>query len=91
MRHEALYDVHWRMVKRAALSWLDRVQDIAKGESPAQIVIATAVLFLMVCKRFNLNEREVLTTADRVLRRAWDVDPQYPRAIQQYLREEMTD
>lgn len=90
MRLERLYDVQWRVVKQATMGWLKQLDDI-KIRNPAQVVTAVAVLFLLTCERFGLRPSEVLTVADRVVRRATDVDPQYPRAVREYLREELSD
>lgn len=90
MRHDRLYDVQWRQVKQAAFAWIDSLQRL-KHTAPVQVVTGTALNFLLVCERFKLNPRRVLETADKVLRRAREADPQYPRAIAQYLKEELRD
>ena len=90
MRHERLYDVRWALVKKASFAYLDML-DKAKLRHSPQVVIGVAVLFLLICERFGLNVRAVLDTADRVLRRARDVEPMYPRGIAEYLRKELGD
>ena len=77
MRLDALYDVKWWLIKQASFAWID-VLDKIKHKTPAQVVTATAVTFLLVCERFDLDPRHVLTVADRVVRRARDVDPPSP-------------
>lgn len=90
MRHEQLYDVRWRWVKQASFAYLD-MMDKAKLRHSPQVVMGIACLFLLVCERFNLNVRAVLDTADMVLRRARDIEPQYPRGIAEYLKKELHD
>lgn len=87
MRIDRLYDVKWRDVKLAAMGWLNQVQYTA----PADQVIALAVTFLLICERFKLEPRRVLEASERVLRRAIELEPHYPRAIKAYLREEIPD
>jgi hypothetical protein len=49
------------------------------------------VTFLLTCRRFGLEPRRVLEISERTLRRAADVEPQYPRAISAYLEQEVRD
>lgn len=90
MRHEDLYAIQWRDIRQAAFAWVDNLRKI-KHTTPTQVVMGIAVTFLLVCARFKLDPREVLNTADRVIRRCKDVDPQYIRAIEQYFKEELQD
>jgi len=90
MRHDRLYEVRWHFVKSVAFSWIDRL-DKVKQKSAPDVVASTAIVLILICERFNLNPRAVMDTADRIVRRARDVNPQYPRAISQYLQEEFDD
>ncbi len=90
MRLESLYDVQWKFVRQAAMTWIDRLDKI-RHKAPAQVVMSLAITFLLVCKRFDLWPPDVLGTADRVIRRCRDVDPQYVRALDQYFKEELPD
>ena len=82
-----MYDVRWQDVRLVAFSWIDAIQRIK--QRPAQMVVGLAVTFLLVCHRFGLEPRDVLEVAARVLNRARDVTPQYPRGIEEYLRNEV--
>lgn len=90
MRHDRLYDVNWHLLRHVTFGWIDRL-DKVKQKTPADIVMAAAINLLLICERFGLDPRRVMDTADRVVRRARDVAPQYPRAIEQYLKEELRD
>ena len=90
MRHDRLYDVRWDFLKLVTFQWISTL-DKMKHKSAADVVTATAVTLLLVCRRFGLEPRRVMDTAERIVRRAEDVNPQYPRAISQYLAEEFTD
>lgn len=90
MRHDRLYDVQWHIVKSVLFGWIDRL-DKLKQKRAEDVVISTAIALHMICARFALNPRAVMDTADKVIRRATLVDPQYPRAIAQFLREEFRD
>ena len=90
MRHDRLYDVRWDFLKLVTFNWISGL-DKMKHKSAADVVISTAVALILICRRFKLDARRVMDTADRIIRRAEDVTPQYPRAISQYLREEFTD
>ena len=88
MRHDRLYDVQWALVKQVSFAYLTQLDKI-KIRNPSQVVVGIAVLFLLVCERFRLDPPRVLETAGRVLRRARDVEPQYPRGIAEYLQKEL--
>jgi len=90
MRYDRLYDVDWHILRHVTFSWIDTFGRIKKTR-PADIVVAAAINLILICERFKLDPRRVMDTADRVVRRARDVAPQYPRAIEQFLREEFTD
>jgi hypothetical protein len=90
MRYDKLYDVDWHLLRHVTFGWIDAIGRI-KRASPADVVVAAAINLLLVCERFKLNPRRVMDTADRVVRRARDVAPQYPRAIEQFLNEEFQD
>ena len=91
MRHDRLYDVRWKFVKQAAFAYIDMLDRTKLSKTPNMVIMGVAVLFLMVCERFKLEPRRVLDTADRVLRRARDVEPQFPRGIAEYLKKELPD
>jgi len=90
MRYDRLYDVRWRWIKQVSFAYLDTLDKISH-KTPAQVVSGVAVLFLLVCERFELDPRRVLETADRILRRARDVEPMYPRGIAEYLTRELRE
>lgn len=91
MRHDRLYDVKWRLVKQASFAYIDMMDRTGLRNTPNMVVIGVSVLFLLVCERFKLEPRRVLETADRVLRRAREVEPQFPRGIAEYLAKELPD
>jgi hypothetical protein len=91
MRLDRLYDVRWDLIKKLTFGWisgLDRSTGNARP-APADAVMAAAINFILLTERYGLEGREVLTAADRVIRRADDVSPQYTRAVRDFLREEM--
>lgn len=88
MRHDRLYDVHWNVTRHVLMAWFTAM-DNSKLRRPVDVVMASATVFLLVCERFNLNPRRVLDTADRVIRRARDHQPQYVRGAEEYLRKEV--
>ena len=90
MRLDRLYDVTWADLRLVAYNWIDRL-DKQKIRRPADIVAGLGVLFLLVCERYDLDPREALVVSDRILRRATEVTPMYPRAMRAYLRHEVPD
>ena len=90
MRLEQLYDVRWELIKQAAIAWFVGL-DMTAHKAPSQVVMGIAINFILVCERFGLNPREVLTVTDRVIRRSREHTPQYVRGMEQYLREEIGD
>lgn len=90
MRPDRLYDVNWNLLRHVTFSWIDKLAKV-KQKSPADVVVAAAINLLLVCERFGLDPRDTMQTADRVVRRAREVTPQYPRAIEMYLNRELPD
>jgi hypothetical protein len=86
MRLDRLYDVRWSEVRHIAFAWLNALQD---KHTPRDQVIATAINFLLICKRFGLEPRRVLEVADRVIRHARDTKSRYIEAIELYMRNEL--
>lgn len=78
-------------MKQASFAYIDMLDRTKLTKTPNMVVMGVAVLFLLVCERFKLEPREVLDTAARVLRRAREVEPQYPRGISEYLHKELPD
>lgn len=93
MRLDRLYDVRWDTLKLAAFSWITKVQklDAEVGMPPNNVLTGLGVTFLLACERWKLDPRQALEVCDRVLRRAKDVNPQFPRGIAAYLKEEFND
>ncbi|MEE8385619.1 MAG: hypothetical protein V3S01_06865 [Dehalococcoidia bacterium] len=93
MRIQDVYNVRWRYVRQLSFAIIDFFgRDHGKGRArPVNLVQGVAVLFLLICARFKLEPRDVLEVAARVIRFAKDDDPQYVRAIEAYLREELDD
>tara|TARA_Y100000361_G_scaffold117303_1_gene108436 strand:+ start:373 stop:657 length:285 start_codon:yes stop_codon:yes gene_type:complete len=93
MRFDRLYDVRWDLIRLVTFAWLTRLDQATgnKRPAPADVVMAAAINFILVVERFGVNPREVLTVADRVIRRADDVSPTYTRAIRGFLKEELPD
>lgn len=87
---DGLFNIQWRYVKQVCQQWLDSLDRVG-FKIPAQVVMASAILFLLQCERFKLNPREVLDIADLVIRKSYDLDPRYVRGIRQYLKEELKD
>lgn len=85
-----MFNVQWAYVKRVGQQWLDAM-DRTRMTIPGQVVLGIAVTFLMICKRYELNPREVLDVADRVIRKGWDLDPRYLRGMRDYFKEELPD
>ncbi len=90
MVRDSLFAVQWHFIKQCCQQWLDTL-DRVKFKVPAQVVMASAIIFLLSCERFKLNPREVLDIADLVIRKSHDLDPRYVRGIREYLKEELRD
>lgn len=84
MRVSRIGDVNVRAVSRTAFDVLHNIQ----RHPPNEQVAGIAWLFLLACKNYNLDPRRVLEYTDNILRRALDVEPDYPRAVIQYMRNE---
>lgn len=89
MDYERLYSARWADVRRTAFGWLDRIQH--QRLRPSAAVAGLGVTFILICDRFKLDPRRVLEVADRMIRRADDTEPQYTRAIREYMRREMVE
>lgn len=85
MRKDLLYNVSYKDIQEAAFWVLHKMQD----RPPQVFLSALAWLFLAACKHYDVDPRTVLEVGDRTHRRALDVAPQYPRAIAQFMREEL--
>lgn len=90
MIRDGLFNVQWHFVKQVCVQWLAAL-DRQKYKLPAQVVMASAIVLIMICERYNLNPREVMGIADRVIRNGWDLDPRYLRGIREYFKEELVD
>ena len=89
MRHSKLYEFNWRSLQHVAFGWLDGLADHIK---PQEFILTTAILFLLVCRRYRLDARAVLDTAARVIKLAADNYGSLElRAIRTYLKEELRD
>jgi hypothetical protein len=85
MRREQLFNVSYKDIQIATWEALNAFQN----HTPQTLVAAMGWLFLAVCKRYDIDPRDALDAADRTMRRALDVAPQYPRALAEYCREEL--
>lgn len=90
MIRDQMFNVQWAYVKRVGQQWLDAM-DRTRMTIPGQVVLGIAVTFLMICKRYELNPREALDVADRVIRKGWDLDHRYLRGMRDYFKEELPD
>jgi hypothetical protein len=88
MTHSDIASAPWLQIKQAAFAWIDTISKIAV---PTSVPVGLGVTFLLTCRRFGLEPRRVLEISERTLRRAADVEPQYPRAISAYLEQEVRD
>ena len=91
MKLQALYNVRWNLVKRTLFGWFAMFDQLGYRPSPGDTVAASGIGFLLVCERFNVDPREVLNTCDRIVRRQDTINPEFPRAIRMFLKEEMND
>lgn len=91
MQIQDLYDVSWRNIRQLTFGTVDTFQKMMmrREARPRDLVQGIAILLLIVCRHFKLEPRDVLETASRVLRRAKDIEPQYPRGIEAYLNAEL--
>jgi hypothetical protein len=87
MNYSDLASSRWFDVKQTAFAWIDAVSKFR----PETAVVGLGVTFLLTCERFGVSPRRVLEVSERQLRRAFDLEPQYPRAVQEYLAQEMRD
>ena len=85
MRRDQLFALSYKDVQMAMMGCLDRLQHFP----PNVMLAAVGWMFLRLCDHFKIDPRDALDAADRTYRRALDVDPQYPRALAEYIREEI--
>ncbi len=90
MTNSDLFSVRWEFVKQSLAAWMTGLDQMKKKGSH-QVVMASAVGFLLVCKRFDLSATRVLEVAGRMIQHKASVDPQYIRAFDQWLRGELRD
>lgn len=72
-------------VARAAFRCIDVLQDERKGSQLA----GAAVLFLLICRRNNLDPREVLTLSSAMLNKAFRDNNEHAMAIKMFLKEDI--
>jgi hypothetical protein len=84
---QKLYTVTPRAMKDVALKCCGVLQR-TQGET---VVAGVACFFLFICKRYDMDVRQVLDTTERVIRDSQDKDPVSLRALATYLREELND
>lgn len=93
MRLDRIYDVRWDMLKHITFGWIstfDRLTGNARP-SPADFTAAAGVLLLLICERFKVEPRDVMTAAGRMVRSADVHAPQHLRAMRDFLAKEMKD
>lgn len=88
MIRDSMFNVQWHFVKQVCAQWLNSL-DRVRTKVPGQVVVASAITLILICERYNLNPREVMDIADRVIRKSWDLDPRYVRGIRDYFKEEL--
>ena len=91
MRLDRIYDVTWDKLKQITFGWITGF-DRATANSrpvPADFVASSAILLLLICERFKVEPREVLTAAGRIIRHADDAAPLYTRTMRDFLKEEL--
>lgn len=73
-------------IKRIATKVVSLLQDYHRGD----IVVVFAVLWLMLCKRYNVRPIDTLPTAERLLNETVDdqLTPQF-KALEEYIRDEL--
>lgn len=72
-------------VARAAFRCIDVLQDERKGSQLA----GAAVLFLLICRRNNLDPREVLSLSSGMLNAAFRDNNEHALAIKMFLKEDV--
>jgi hypothetical protein len=82
-----LYDLKTIDLRDCSIRMMMSVQ----RQKPEQIVAATAVLLLLICRRYRIDVRRVLETTERVLRDAADKHPVEIRGLKTYMNEELPD
>lgn len=87
---QTLYD-HMALVKdmdaaQATFTVIDTLQKLPQHEQ----LLAMSSLFILLCEKYNVSERNVLEYADHIMKDADRKDwrPEY-KAIKQYLKEEL--
>ena len=84
MKVSRIADASFKEVQQAAMDVLHNLQ-----RRPPQVQLAgMGWLFLLACQRYGLNESEALRVVDRMVRHVLSVAPQYPRALQEYMKHE---
>ena len=90
MQYDDIYTVRWKDLRGFTVDWIDRLER-RKLKKPAYVVTATAVVFLMMCKNFDLDPRRVLEACERMWRRALLVEPMYPRGMAEAIKAEFRE
>lgn len=89
MQLDTLYDVRWALIMQTITGWLT-VLDKIKHNAPNQIVMGSAICFLLICRRFDLRPSNVLDIAGRVIDRSRTVSPQVVAGFEAYLKNEVS-
>lgn len=88
MNYDKLYGVAWKDIRQNAMTYVTMLDKI-KHKRPEQVLMGLAILTILACRRFKVDPRRLLETAERVLRFAEDTLPQYPRAISEWFEKEL--
>lgn len=91
MKLQDLYNVRWTFIKRTTFAWFTMLDKLGYRPGPKDVVAASGMTFLFVCERFKVDPREVLNVCDRIISSATLNDPQYPRGIREYMKEQFLD
>ena len=91
MKLQDMYNVRWNLVKRTLFAWFTMLDQVGYRPGAGDVVAASGIGFLLICERFGVDPREVLNTCNRIVTKAEDIDPEYPRAIRMFLKKELRD
>jgi hypothetical protein len=91
---DSMYNVKWAMLKRVCMVFLTAIDKPQYASKPGETVASVAIILLGLCRRFKLDIRRVLETAERIERFAHEgkyVGHKELNAMDEYMKYELED
>ncbi|MHC4917262.1 MAG: hypothetical protein ACYTGB_17430 [Planctomycetota bacterium] len=86
-RLDRIYDLDPLTIQAATL----RIMSVWQKEKAAIVVASSAAMFLEVCRRYEVEPRNVLDASARVLRNSREKRPVEWRALRRFMKERLGD